>query len=285
MLLVVVYRDTDLGKDDPLTGVLADLHRLEGVERIALQGLAVDDVAAMTAAAAGHELDQEGVGLAGEIAAETDGNPFFVGEILRNLTESGMVVFDEATGRWQGRSRVRGGASREHPRGRRAAGRRLGDGPREVLTAASVVGRRFDLEVLTSSWIGEDEVLDAIEAAVGASVLVESFERVGRFSFTHALINHTLYEALSAARRARMHLQVAEALEDLYGTDSDEHLGELALHWRLATVAVDKPKAAGYSLRAGQQALDRLAPAEAARLFGDAIELLGAGETVSGAGR
>ena len=54
----------------------------------------------MTAAAAGHDLDAEGIALAGEIAAETDGNPFFVGEILRNLSESGMIVFDEASGRW-----------------------------------------------------------------------------------------------------------------------------------------------------------------------------------------
>ena len=77
-----------------------------------------------------------------------------------------------------------------------------------------------------------------------------------------------------------MHLQVAEALEDLYGTDSDEQLAELALHWRLATVSVDKQKAAGYSLRAGQRALESLAPSEAAKLFGDVLEQLEQGETI-----
>ena len=89
LTVLVTYRDTDLGTDDPLTAVLADLRRLEGVERISLHGLAVEDVEAMTAAVAGHELDEEGVALAGEIAAETDGNPFFVGEILRNLVGVG----------------------------------------------------------------------------------------------------------------------------------------------------------------------------------------------------
>ncbi len=64
-------------------------------------------------------------------------------------------------------------------------------------------------------------------------------------------------------------------LEQLYGTDSGEHVGELALHWRLATVSVDRPRAAGYSLRAGQRALDSLAPSEAAKLFGDALDMLG----------
>ena len=279
--VLVTYRDSDLTSDHPLTGALADLYRLQGVQRIALGGLAVDDVAALMAAAAGHELDSDGLELVGEIAAETDGNPFFVGEILRNLTESGMLVFDEATGRW----RVDRGSAVALPESiRDVVGRRverLGEAPRQILTAASVVGRTFDLEVLTELLDRpEEEVLDAIEVAIGSAVLVESFEPVGRFAFTHALINHTLYESLTAARRARMHQRVAQALEDLYGPDSDEHLGELALHWRLATVVVDRPKAAAYAARAGQQALDRLAPAEAARLFGDAVELLGAGDTV-----
>ena len=77
--VIVTYRDSDLGKDHPLSGVLADLRRLAGVERIALHGLAADEVAQVLASAAGHELDDDGLALAGEIAAETDGNPFFVG--------------------------------------------------------------------------------------------------------------------------------------------------------------------------------------------------------------
>ena len=274
--ILVTYRDSDLGKDHPLTGVLADLRRLEGVERIALTGLDVDDVRAMTAAAAGHDLDDEGVALAGEIAAETDGNPFFVSEILRNLSESGMVSYDDAAGRWQV-DRSSGVALPESVREvveRRIA--TLGDRAREVLTVAAVIGRSFDLVLLSRLVeISEGELLDELEAAVVASLLSESSERVGRFSFEHALINHTLYDGLGATRRARTHLSVAEALEDLYGSDSDEQLAELALHWRLATVSVDKEKAARYSLRAGQLALDSLAPAEAVRLFADALELTG----------
>ena len=280
LLLVVTYRDSDLGRDDPLTAVSADLRRLEGVERIALRGLGADDVAAMAAAAAGHELDADGVALASEIAAETDGNPFFVSEILRNLSESGMVVFDEDRGRWRV-DHSSGVALPESVREvveRRVAG--LGERTREMLTAAAVIGRSFDLELLAKLVkIGEGELLEALEQAVAASLLAESSDRVGRFSFSHALINHTLYEGLGSTRRARMHLLVAQALEELYGTESDEQLPELALHWRLATMAVDKQKAAGYSLRAGQRALNSLAPSDAAKLFGDALELLGTGAT------
>jgi hypothetical protein len=72
-----------------------------------------------------------------------------------------------------------------------------------------------------------------------------------------------------------MHQRIAQALEDLYGEDPGEHLAELALHWRLAAVSVDRAKAADYALRAGQRALDSLAPAEAVKLFADAVELMG----------
>ncbi len=108
---------------------------------------------------------------------------------------------------------------------------------------------------------------------MAASLLDESTERVGRFRFVHALINQTLYEGLGATRRSSMHHRVALALEELYGHDPGEHVAELALHWRLA--AVDRSKAAHYVARAGRRALDSLAPAEAATLFADALELLG----------
>ena len=122
-------------------------------------------------------------------------------------------------------------------------------------------------------------LLDHLEAAVAASLLGESSERVGQFRFAHALINQTLYEGLGATRRARMHQRVAQALEELYGADPDEHLGELALHWRLAAVSVDKAKAADYALKAGQQALDNLAPTEAVKYLADAVELVGDADT------
>ena len=76
--IVVTYRDSDLTKAHPLTAVLADLRRLDGVERIALTGLGAEEVAELLAAAAGHDLDADGLALAGELATETGGNPFFI---------------------------------------------------------------------------------------------------------------------------------------------------------------------------------------------------------------
>jgi class 3 adenylate cyclase/tetratricopeptide (TPR) repeat protein len=282
LTMIVTYRDTDLGKDHPLTGLLADLHGLEGVERIALQGLGAGEVGQVLSAAAGHELDDDGVALAGEIAQETNGNPFFVEEVLRSLLESGRLEYDEASGRWAvDRSTAIGlPESVRDVVERRVA--RLGADAREALTVAAVIGRSFDLEVLSRVVDApESRLLDQLEAAVAASLLDESTEQVGRFRFVHALINQTLYEGLGATRRARLHHRVAQALEELCGSDPGERLGELALHWRLATTAVDQQKAAEYAARAGQRALDQLAPAQAARLFGDAVELYEPGDTAA----
>ncbi|MGH2865774.1 MAG: ATP-binding protein [Solirubrobacteraceae bacterium] len=272
--LIVTYRDSDLGKDHPLSAVLSDLRRVEGVQRIALHGLGVDEVAQLMSLAAGHELQDDALELAGQIATETDGNPFFVGEILRGLSESGALSFDQSSGRWS----VDRSAALALPESVRDVierrVERLGEETAEVLTVAAVIGRSFELELLSRvAEVAEGRLLDHLEAAVAASLLSESSEQVGRFRFDHALINETLYESLGATRRARMHHRVAQALERLCGADPGERLSELALHWRLAAVSVDKAKAADYSLRAGRRALESLAPDEAAKLFTDAADL------------
>ena len=163
----------------------------------------------------------------------------------------GSLVFDEAAGRWSVDRSAGHRAARERARGDRAprgaprrgvaggAAARGGDRPRVRPRAAR---RRCSRRTRAS-------LLDHLEAAVAASLLAESSERVGQFRFAHALINQTLYEGLGATRRARMHQRVAQALEQLYGADPGEHLAELALHWRLAAVSVDKAKAADYALQ------------------------------------
>ena len=272
--LIVAFRDSDLGTDHPLSPVLQDLRRVEGVERIALEGFGATEVSKVMAAAAGHELDEDGLILAEEIANETDGNPFFVGEVLRSLVESGRLLYDEATERWS--------VDRSAPLGLPESVRdvitrrveRLGRETGDVLTLAAVVGRSFELALLGRLVeTNESELLDRLETAVTASLLDESADEVGRFRFVHALINQTLYDGLGATRRSGLHHRVAVALEDLYG---EERVAELALHWRLA--ATDKLKAARYSALAGRQALDSLAPTDAGKLFADALELLGPAE-------
>jgi hypothetical protein len=155
--------------------------------------------------------------------------------------------------------------------GRRVA--RLGDDGGRVLAVASVIGRDFDVPLLAAATqLPEDDLLDALDAAVGAS-LVDNVEGE-RYSFVHALIEHTLYESLSPARRARVHRRVAEAIEEANEEDPAAHAAALAHHWARASVPGDVGKALHYSVAAGDGALHHLAPDEGVRWYTQALELL-----------
>jgi class 3 adenylate cyclase/tetratricopeptide (TPR) repeat protein len=273
-MIVGTYRDSDLSREHPLTALLADLHREQGVERIKLTGLQATDVLGLMEAAAGHELDEDGRALATEITRETAGNPFFTGEVLRHLTESGAIV-QAQNGRWRVVGEV---AELGLPQSvREVVGRRverLGPDARTALSAAAVIGRDFDLDLLSEVVeLSEDRLLDLLEQGVAAALLKESPERAERFTFAHGLVEHTLYEDLGRARRARLHKRVAVALEEQCGDEPGQRLGELAGHWAAAVVSADTAKAIHYARRAGEHALAQLAPDEAARWYRQALEL------------
>jgi class 3 adenylate cyclase len=274
LLVLGTYRDSELSRQHPLTDTLADLRSEQGVKRMSLDGLGEQDVVKIMENVAGHEMDKLGLRLAQGIAGETSGNPFFVSEMLRHLTESGMLV-QRDDGRWVLEGEVTDLGLPQSVRevvGRRIE--RLGEDSRGALAAAAVIGRDFEVELLTRvTELNEDKLLDLLEEAVEASVLLEKADRPGSFTFAHALINHTLYEDLSATRRARLHKRVAEALEEISGDDPDAYAAELANHWAAATTSVDASKALDYSRRAGEKALANLAPDEAVRWFGKALEL------------
>jgi class 3 adenylate cyclase/tetratricopeptide (TPR) repeat protein len=275
LLVVGTYRDAELQSTHPLEEALAALHREPaGISTISVQGFDDTGVVAFMEAAAGHELDDAGVGLAHQLSRETDGNPFYVAEVLRHLSESGAIFQDTATGRWvtAGDEQLTLPHSVRSVIGTRVS--RLGEDATRVLATASVIGRDFDLDLLAeSAGVDEDGVLDLLEEAQRAVVVHEVDGKPGRYSFSHALIQHTLYEDLSAARRTRMHRQVGEAIERLHPNEADEYAGELARHFFLATTPTDTIKAITYAKRAGDTAVRALAPDDAVHFFSQALEL------------
>jgi predicted ATPase/class 3 adenylate cyclase len=287
VMVVGTYRDSDLSRDHPLTALLADLHREQGGERMKLLGLDSEDVLALMEALAGQELDEDGRELALEITRETAGNPFFAGELLRHLTESGAIA-QGSDGRWGLRSSI---ADLGLPQSvREVVSRRverLGEESQQILTMAAVIGRTFDVELidlLVDS--DEEELFDALESAVQASLLVESLERAGRFSFAHALISHALYDTLGTTRRSWLHRRVAEALEELCSDAQGERLVSefseavgsaggsaaiLAYHWREAG---SLEKTVHYLLMAAERAGRGGAEAEAVTLYNQTLDLI-----------
>jgi class 3 adenylate cyclase/tetratricopeptide (TPR) repeat protein len=267
ILLVGTYRDTDIDRAHPLAATLSDLRRLPGVERLAVDNLTVDEVLQLVAAAAGHELDADTNKLARAIHTETEGNPFFIAEVLRHLIESGGV-------RREGERWVV--ADAEHvtiPEGvRDVVGRRLSrlsDSANEVLTAAAVEGRDFDLGVLAVIQGSEDVALDALDEAVRARLVEET--GLDQYRFTHALVRTTLYEELTATRRRRLHRRVADAIEKLRPAD----VRALAHHCTEGGPdGGDVTRALRYTLAAADEALAARAFADAEVRYRSALDLL-----------
>ncbi len=274
MLVIGTFRSSEITSEHPLAETLAAMHRESGVERLALRGLGDDELLSLLETIAGHDMAEEGIVLRDALLAETQGNPFFVGEMLRHLAETNSIYQGE-DGKWVASPDLRSSGlpvSIREVIGRRIA--RLGVATQRVLSLASVIGRDFDIDVLVRvAEVGEDAILDICDDAVTAGVLSEG-EIAGRYAFAHGLVEHALYDALSAGRAARAHRAVAAALEDICGDNPGERVSELAYHWAHATRPEDGSKAIDYAQRAGDRALAQLAPDEARRWYADALDLL-----------
>ena len=151
---------------------------------------------------------------------------------------------------------------------------RLGQPAERVLTAASVIGRDFDLDLLALvTEVSEDDLIDQMEAAATVALVEELPDMAGRYSFCHALIQRSLYSEIGPTRQARLHRTVAECIETLCGGDVTPHVAELAHHWMSATHPINA-KAVEYAKRAGELALAALAPDDALRYFDQALQLV-----------
>jgi len=206
--------------------------------RVPLAGLLDADVAELSRSLTGRELSAE---LVHAIRSEAAGNPFFVQEIVRHLSES-----DRSGGVLPLARADMPESVREVVNLRLAP---LGDPCVRLLTVAAVIGAEFDLEPLEriSDLEGED------------------------LAFSHALVRRTLLERLSRAHRRRIHARVAEALQ---ACRADTALPEIAYHLCEAMPAANREQALDYATRAAEQATADLAYAEAVDLFTRALSLL-----------
>ena len=106
LAVLATFRDTEVVAGHPVADLLAAMHREGGVARIGLRGLTDTDLLALLETIAGHEMTDDGVALRDALLAETEGNPFFVGEMLRHLAETGAISRRD-DGRWVADSDIR----------------------------------------------------------------------------------------------------------------------------------------------------------------------------------
>ena len=250
LLLIGTYRDVELSRQHPLAEALGELTRERLFQRVLLRGLSQEDVGRFIEMTSGNSAPR---GLVEAVHSQTEGNPLFVTEVVRLLVQEGGLNAEKVreTDSWTIRI----------PEGiREVIGRRLNrlsQRCNEALTVASILGREFTMAQLRPlvEEVTEDRLFEILEEALAARVIEELPHSVGRYQFTHALIQETLTSELSLTRQVRLHAQIAEALEDLYGDDADAHAAELAHHFAEAQTVLGTAKLVDYSLLAGERAL------------------------------
>ncbi len=268
-LLLGTYREAELEPGHALLELIADVRREGMLRHLALTGLAECEVAALVDALGVPATDRAFITA---LHGETEGNPFFIEEVVRHLREThhelGAHISLTEAGVPDGVREVTG---------RRL--KRLGSEPRKALQVASVIGREFDYDVLAAvAPLEDEELISALEEGVDARVLREA-GRVGRYAFTHALVRATLYDGLSQLRRARLHGRVGEAIERLRSADVDSQLPQLAHHFAQAAPVEQPERAIDFALAAARRADRLLAWEEAAQHYRAALrarELTGA---------
>jgi hypothetical protein len=256
ILIVATYRDTEAAS--PASG--------PGVSRVELKGLDERELTTFLAVASGGvELPDP---LVAAVRHRTEGNPFFVSELVRLLQGEGELESERAEAILRD----------ELPSGvRDVIRRRLERLPGEsvdLLGTAAVTGERFELDLLArASRLGEDRALELLEPARRGRIVADEKGVAGGYRFSHALVREALQADLGAVRAARLHWLVVEALEELHGAD-ETRLAELADHAYEAASAGDPDKAYRYAVRAAEQATGRLAYEQAEQQLHRALELV-----------
>jgi transcriptional regulator with XRE-family HTH domain/tetratricopeptide (TPR) repeat protein len=265
LLTVAMYRDIEPDRND-LSGVLYSLARDTDCRRLTLRGLDRDAVAALLEAAVGRALGERESPMARELERDTGGNPFFLLEMARHLSDLG--AFDrEGIGLGQ------------TPAGIPESVRdmllwrlqRLPDACAEVLEIASVIGERFDAALVASAAAPDDAAtVDLLDEAARAGLIAEMDDEPDSWRFSHSLIRRVTAERLSRGRRARLHQRIGETLESRFGTSP----AELAHHFGAAASVGSAEKAVGYERQAARHALAEVAAEVAVRHLRRGLQLL-----------
>ena len=196
----------------------------------------------------------------------TEGNPFYIDELIRLLDVEGALERDPP-------------GPLPIPAGVRETIRRrlepLPDEALDVLRAAAVIGTQFQLPLVAAlTGLTTDRLVEIFSRAADLGTIAATPVIMGSYSFAHALVRETLYEEIPHAERLRLHLELAGKLEEVYAQDLTPHLTELAHHYAASLPLGPAEKAVGYARRAGEAAMGLFAFEEAVRRFEEAVRAL-----------
>jgi DNA-binding CsgD family transcriptional regulator len=245
LLLMVTYRSEEVGST--LSQWLTQLDRERLAQELLLERLSRSDLETMLRAifALPHSRQIE---LPDRLYTLTEGNPFFIEEILKSLVTAGEIFYEDGT--WNRRPLNELHIPRSLHDALQQRTHELSESAKQVLRLAAIAGRRFDFALLQQlTQYDEQQLLTLMKELMAAQLVVEESEE--RFAFRHALTREAVYADLLVRERKKLHDTIAETMERLYATTYDAHLAELAYHFYEAGMW---EKALLYAQRAGEKA-------------------------------
>jgi len=246
VLILIAYREVELDRSHPLAEAIVEWNRERRPVRLALGRLSPEESAALLASL--FQAETVSPEFVEAIQRETEGNPFFIEEVVKALIESGVVYRED--GRWERKAieELAIPQSVKEAIGRRL--NRLDPATLDVLHAAAVIGKTFSYDVLAAS-LGqaEGDLLPALDQGTAAQLVTPTEGEA--YVFTHDKIRETLYDEINPIRRRRLHQSVGEALEGRRAGDSRARAQDMAYHF---TAAGDSQRGLEYSLQAAEQA-------------------------------
>jgi DNA-binding SARP family transcriptional activator len=249
LMVLGLVRDVEVGGDEPLAELIADLRREGRFTRIALAGFDEREADALVAARLDAQPSAEFVR---GLREQTQGNAFFMEEALRALVEAHVL---EAGAEAQAAALESIGVPESVADVILGRLSRVSKLAREALTVAATIGPEFDLEIVEALLsAAPEQVIEALEEAMASGLVDEVAESVDRFAFCHALAREAIYCRLSRTRRLRLHLRVANALEA-----AGARPGVLAYHFFAAREIGAAAQAVHYASLAGEEAAQSLA--------------------------
>ena len=270
IFLLGAYRDSEIDRRHPLGPVLASLRRLADFESVVLEGLTTSDIQEMLTTIGAEGAPEA---LVQAVGSETNGNPFFIREVLLYLRESGKILSEGQS--WLAKFSLE---ELDIPQGIKELVEqrleRLSNDANRLLVVASAFKEACVFSVAaTVADLDEDAALNALDEAISAQLLHPTADPE-TFEFTHAIIRHTLYSGLNPARRIRLHRKIAETMEGTWGERAAEHAADVAYHFWRAGTAAGNTRGVEYAIAAADNAEAAYAYDEVVAFLRIALELL-----------
>ncbi|MDB4889662.1 MAG: protein kinase [Gemmatimonadetes bacterium] len=261
--VILTFRSDEVGSR--LGRLLADFDRARCASEVSLNPLGVQDVSSMLQSIFGSQV-AFGSSFVNTLHELTEGNPFFIEEMLKGMVVAGDLA--RTDGAWRARplDNVHVPRTATEAVGRRLAG--LSGEARKVASIAAVAGRRFDFRLLqTLTTHGEVELLSLVKELVDAQLVIE--ESADRFAFRHALTREAIRARLLARERVALHRAIATALEQDHARRPQDDSDDALAYHTFEAGAWDAARR--YALRAAARALTLSAPREALQHFERAV--------------